>query len=152
VLPVVILSAIKNADWYEPLRTFRDELTHSDIGSVHQDDATGLVSYMHTGLGTRQKAFIINDIFSRMDADIEAVNQFLGRLFLHLNALLTDAPTIQLCGLHQGRALIREIRPEPTLTFNSGKCLSLAWIEADGKPTCPLLCDAYWRAKAEVRP
>lgn len=80
---------------------------------MHQDDATGLVSYMHTGLGTRQKAFIINDIFGRVDADIEAVNQFLGRLFLHLNALLTDAPTIQLCGLHQGKALIREFVRTP---------------------------------------
>lgn len=152
VLPAGLLSAIKDADWYEPLRTLRDELTHSDIGSVHQDDATGRVSYMHTGLGTGERAFIIDDIFGRMDADIEAVNQFLGRLFFHLNALLTDAPTIQLCGLHQGKALIREIRPEPTLTFDSGKCLALAWIEVDGKPTCPLLCGAYWRAKAEVRP
>jgi hypothetical protein len=48
-----------------------------------------------------------------VDADIEAVNQFLGRLFLHLNALLTDAPTIQLCGLHQGKALIREFVRTP---------------------------------------
>lgn len=147
LLPTGLLSAIKEADWYEPLRTLRDELTHSDIGSVHLDESTGRVSYMHTGLGTGERAFIIEDIFARMDADFEAVNRFLGVVFVHLNALLTDAPTVQLCGLHQGKALIREIRPEPTLTFNSGKCLAVPWIEVDGKPTCPLLCGAYWRAK-----
>ena len=150
LLPAGLLSAIKEAAWYEPLRTLRDELTHSDIGSVHLDESTGRVSYMHTGLGTGEMAFIIEDIFARMDADFEAVNRFLGVVFVHLNALLTDAPTVQLCGLHQGKALIREIRPEPTLTFNSGKCLAVPWIEVDGKPTCPLLCGAYWRAKDEA--
>jgi hypothetical protein len=151
LLPDGLLVAIKGADWYEPLRTLRDELTHSDIGSVHQDQTTGRVSYMHTGLGTGERAFIIEDILARMDADIQAVNQFLGVLFLHLNTLLTDAPTVQLCGLHQGKALIREISPEPTLNFDSGKCLAVAWIEVDGKPTCPLLCGAYWRAKAAMQ-
>lgn len=151
LLPDGLVAAIKEADWYEPLRTLRDELTHSDIGSVHQDQTTGIVSYTHRGLGTGEQAFIIEDIFARMDADIQAVNQFLGVLFFHLNALLTDATTVQLCGLHQGKALIREIRPEPVLTFDSGKCLSVAWIEVDGKPTCPLLCGAYWRTKAAMQ-
>jgi hypothetical protein len=147
LLPAGLLSAIKEADWYEPLRMLRDELTHSDIGSVHLDQATEQVFYMHAGLGTGERALIIEDIFARIDADFEAVNRFLGVVFFHLNALLTNAPTVQLCGLHQGRALIREIRPEPTLSFNSGRCLSMPWIEVDGKPTCPLLCGAYWRAK-----
>ncbi len=151
LLPDSLLAAIKEASWYEQLRILRDELTHSDIGSVHQDQKTGRVFYMHIGLGTGERAFIIDDLFARMDADIQAVNQFLGVLFLHLNALLTVAPTVQLCGLHQGKALIREIRPEPTLTFDSGKCLAVAWIEVDDKPTCPLLCGAYWRAKATMR-
>jgi hypothetical protein len=34
VLPVGLLSAFKEADWYDPLRVLRDELTHSNIGSV----------------------------------------------------------------------------------------------------------------------
>ena len=105
---------------------------------------------MHTGLGTRERTFVIEDIFGRMEADIRAVNLFLGKLFHQFNTLLKDVPVTQLCGLHQGRALIREIRPEPTITFDSGKCLAVAWIEEDGKPTCPLLCDAYWKAKAEA--
>lgn len=105
---------------------------------------------MHTGLGTRESVFIIKDVFARMDADLDGVNLFLGKVFYHLNTLLKDAPTVQLCGIHQGKALIREIRPEPTVTFDSGKCLAVAWIEIDGKPTCPLLCGAYWRAKGKV--
>lgn len=150
VLPPELLSAFKEADWYDPLRVLRDEITHSDLGYVSQDAATGRVSYMHRGLGTRERAFIIEDVFGRIDADLDAVNLFLGKIFYHLNTLLKDAPTVQLCGIHQGKALIREIRPEPTVTFDSGKCLAVAWIEIDGKPTCPLLCGAYWRAKGEV--
>ncbi len=106
---------------------------------------------MHTGLCTRERAFVIGDIFGRMEADIHAVNLFLGKLFHQLNTLLQDVPLIQPCGLHQGKALIREIRPEPTTTFDSGKCLAVAWIEDEGKPTCPLLCGAYLKAKAETR-
>jgi hypothetical protein len=140
----------KDADWYDPLRVLRDEFTHWDIGSVHLTETTGKISYMHTGLGTRERAFVIEDIFARMEADINAVNLFLGKLFHQLNTLLRDVPVIQFCGLHQGKALIREIRPEPTITFDSGKCLAVAWIEDQGKPTCPLLCGAYWKAKAEA--
>jgi hypothetical protein len=151
LLPDGLLAAMKETDWYESLRVLRDELTHADLGSVHQDRTSGIVSYMHPGLGTREPALIIEDIFERMDADIQAVNEFLGKLFVHLNALLKDAPTVQVCGLHQGRILIREIRPEAKLTFDSGKCQAVAWIEVDGKPTCPLLCGAYWRVKAEMQ-
>lgn len=150
LLPLGLLSAIKDADWYEPLRILRDELTHSDTGSVHQDEVSGRVAYMHGGLGTAERAHVIEDVFARIETDFEAVNQFLGIVFLHLNNLLRDMPTVQLCGLHQGRALIREIRPETILTFDSGKCRAIAWIEVDGKPTCPLLCGAYWRAKSET--
>lgn len=151
VLPPELLSAFKEAHWFDPLRVLRDEITHSDLGSVSQDSATGSVSYMHTGLGTRDKAFVINDVFRRMDTDLEAVNLFLGKVFHHLNTLLKDVPTVQLCGIHQGKALVREIRPEPEISFDTGKCLAVTWIEVDGKPACPLLCGAYWTAKSGER-
>jgi hypothetical protein len=150
MLPPELLSAFKEADWYDPLRVLRDEITHSDLGFVSQDAATGRVSYMHRGLGTKERAFVIEDVFGRIDAYVGAVNLLLGKIFLHLNTLLKDAPTVQVCGIHQGKALIREIRPEPTVTFDSGKCLAVAWIEVEGKPTCPLLCGAYWRAKGKA--
>jgi hypothetical protein len=116
---------------------------------VNQDAATGRVSYVHTGLGSRERAFIIEDIFDRMNTEVADVNLFLGKVFCHLNTLLKDAPRVQLCGIHQGKALIREIRPEPTMTFDSGKCMSVPWVETNGKPTCPLLCGAYWNAKGK---
>ena len=47
---------------------------------------------MHTGLGTREMAFIIEDVLGRMDADLVGVNLFLGKVFYHLNTLLKDAP------------------------------------------------------------
>jgi hypothetical protein len=85
-----------------------------------------------------------------MEADIEAVNRFLGAVFFELNTLLKDNATTQMCGLHQGKALIREIRPEPIITFDSGRCLAVNWIEVDGRPECPLLCGAYYRAKRQI--
>lgn len=54
VLPQPLVSAFKEAEWYEPLRVLRDELTHSDIGSVRQDRTTEFVSYTHSGLGSNQ--------------------------------------------------------------------------------------------------
>jgi hypothetical protein len=99
VLPSELLSAFKEADWYDPLRVLRDEITHWDVGSVHQDETTGKVSYICMWA-------------------------------------LAPEKVIQLCGLHQGGALIREIRPEQPITFDSGKCLAVARIEAEGKPTC----------------
>lgn len=150
VLPKPLVSAFKEADWYPPLRVLRDELTHANIGSVHEDHTTGLVSYMHTGLGSRHGALVIENIFARMDADIDAVNRFLGAVFMELNSLLKDVATIQMCGMHQGKALMRTIRPEPVITFDSGRCLAMNWIEVDGKPTCPLLCGAYYRAKGDI--
>jgi hypothetical protein len=59
VLPGLLVSAFKQSEWYPPLRVLRDELTHADIGSVHEDPETGFVSYTHTGLGPKHQALII---------------------------------------------------------------------------------------------
>jgi hypothetical protein len=147
ILPTELIEAFKQATWYERLLSMRDELTHSDLGSCHFDEATGKVSYWHTGLGHRERPLIIEDIHERLDSDINDVNLFLGRVFRYLNKLLLDKPIVQLCGLTGGKALIRELRPAERITFDSGVCMSVAWIEADGVPTCPFLCGAYQRAK-----
>jgi hypothetical protein len=147
ILPAELIEAFKQATWYERLLSMRDELTHSDLGSCHFDEATGKVSYFHTGLGDRHRALVIEDIHERLDIDINDVNLFLGRVFRYLNSLLIDKPIVQVCGLTGGKALIRELRPAPTITFDSGICLSVNWIEVNGIPTCPLLCGAYQKAK-----
>jgi hypothetical protein len=99
VLPDLLVSAFKQSEWYPPLRVLRDELTHADIGTVHEDPKTGFVSYTHTGLGSKHQALIIENIFARMETDIEAVNRFLGTVFFQLNTLLKDNATTQMCGL-----------------------------------------------------
>lgn len=146
-LEVELLRAFKEAFWFDPLRKLRDELTHGDLGRIFQDAQTKKASYMHIGLRNQGKPLIIEDIFERIDADLGEVRLFVKRIFTHLNRLLRDIPTSQLCGLHLGRALMREIRPEPNITFDSGTCISLGWIESEGRPTCPLVCGAYRSAK-----
>jgi len=147
VLPTELADALKQATWYERLLAIRDELTHSDLGSCHFDEATRKVAYWHTGLGRQDRPLIIEDIHGRLDSDINDVNLFLGRVFKYLNSLLIDKPIVQLCGLTGGKALIRELRPTDKITFDSGICLSVNWIEVDGVATCPLLCGAYQKAK-----
>jgi hypothetical protein len=149
--PSELILAFKRATWYERLLSIRDELTHSDLGSCHFDEATGKVSYWHFGLGSGDKPLIIEDIYERLDSDINCVNEFLGQIFRYLNSLLIDKAVVQVCGLTGGKALIRELRPAETITFDSGICMSVAWIEADGVPTCPFLCEAYHRAKSIKR-
>jgi hypothetical protein len=148
-LPKELLSAFGEATWFDPLRQLRDSLVHWDIGSVHQDRATGKVRYCHNGLGTAQRALAIEDIFARLDSDIGTVNQFIGQVFRYLRTLLKDEPTQVTCGMHNGRVLIRKLYPDENLTFQSGTCLSVNWIEVDGIPSCPLLCEAYKRAKEQ---
>jgi hypothetical protein len=77
----------------------RDALTHSDIGSCHLDDKSGKVFYMHGGLGTNTKAFVIEDIFSHIDNLMAGINQFMGKVFHCLNGTLEDREVWQMCGI-----------------------------------------------------
>jgi len=80
VLPAELVEAFKRATW-ERLLSMRGELTHSDLGPCHYDDTTGKISYWHTGLGHGARPLIIEDIYDRLDSDINDVNQFLGHVF-----------------------------------------------------------------------
>src|SRR5690242_2058067 len=140
---------IIQAKWYDRLLALRDELTHSDTGSCHLDDATGKVSYMHTGLGQGNRSLVIDAVYARLDEDINNVNRFLGDVFRYMNRNLADHSVIGLCGIAQGRALIRELKPAENITFDSGICRSIAWIEVDGVATRPFLCGAYDSAKRQ---
>jgi hypothetical protein len=148
ILPTELIEPFKRATWYERLLMMRDELTHSDIGECHFDDTTASLSYWHFGLGHHEKPLIIEDIYERLDSDINDVNSFLGQVFRYLNKLIVDKPIVRMCGITGGKALIRELRPAEKITFDSGVCLSVAWIEVDGVPHCPFLCGAYQKAKS----
>jgi hypothetical protein len=153
VLHVALVAAFKNAAWYENFRKMRDELTHGDVGTCHLDKTTGKVSYMHRGLGNQARALVIEDVFERVESNLDDVNLFLGRVFQYLNTLLSAEPVFQMCGIFSGRVYTREVNPSEPVNFDSGMCTSYQWFDLEGNPACPFspTCGAYKRAK-EMKP
>lgn len=149
-LPQPIIDEIAAADWYLPLRYLRDELTHLDVGHCSLDESTGLVRYAHFGMMKDQKPLIYDDIFFTMEGNFDAVNRFLGQVFKCLLATLGETPVQLMCGMTDGRVLMRSIVPTEPLTFDSGVCLSHQWFELPENPDCPFAanCGAYKRTKA----
>jgi hypothetical protein len=153
ILHATLIDAFKNATWYEDILKVRDELTHANTGSCHLDKGTGKVSYMHTGLGNENQAFVIEDVFERVESNLKDVNLFLGRVFKYMNTLLSAEPVFQVCGIFSGRCYTREVNPSEPVDFNSGICTSYQWFDLKGNPACPFsqTCGAYKRAK-EIKP
>lgn len=149
--PLEVLSWLSEAHdhWFLELRRYRTEFTHGSLGSCSKDDETNKVSYMHVGLGSENRALIIddfvsytNDVYSNI---IELQNNIFSYLYQSLNSDLE--PSKVLCGLYLGRAYMREITPEKVLTFNSGTCESTHYDVA-----CPMSesCGAYKQAKTKT--
>jgi len=86
--PAPLRDALKDADWFDKLRSIRDELTHSDIGNCHLEKDGTTVHYMHSGLHTAGRSLIIDDAFHDVDFLLDAVNRFHGKVFQYLNAQL----------------------------------------------------------------
>lgn len=151
-LPQPIADAIAGADWYLPLRYLRDELTHRATGHCSLDDETGLVRYAHYGMKKDDKPLIYDDIFQTMESNFNAVNLFLGQVFHFLLTTLSNTPVHQICGITEGRMLMRSIVPTEPLSFDSGICLSHQWFELPENPDCPFVanCGAYTRTKATL--
>jgi hypothetical protein len=149
VLHATLIDAFKKATWYEDFRKVRDELTHGDVGTCHLDKVTAKVSYMHRGLGNQTQALVIDDVFERLESNLNDVNLFLGRVFQYLNTRLSAEPVFQMCGIFSGRVYTREVNPSEPIDFNSGICTSYHWFELEGNPDCPFssTCGAYKRAK-----
>lgn len=147
--PEVIKTALREAVWYEDLRFLRDELTHRQTGSCNLDHKTGIVSYMHPGIIRDGRAFIIDDIFAWFQQKAAAVNLFLGAVFHELNTRLSPTPVHVVCGMTEGRFLMRQLDPSKPLSFDSGVCLSYPWFDKPGNVACPFLanCGAYRNAK-----
>lgn len=143
--PEIFKTAIRKAGWYARLLHLRDELTHYSTGSVYGERDTDKVSYIHMGLKEDAKPLILPDVFASLDELTASVNAFLGYIFHHLNATLSDTPVFQLCGMVEGRALHRYVDPSKPLDFNSGRCGAWAWFELPENPTCPFkeFCGAY---------
>lgn len=150
-VPAEIRDAFASAHWYMDFRRMRDALTHSDIGSCHLDEKSGKVFYMHTGLGTNNKALVIEDIFAHIEELVTYINQFMGKVFHCLNGTLKDDEVRQICGIFGGRVYSRWVRPSEAKDFNSGRCDAFKWFEKDENPNCPLMreCEAYGRRNSE---
>lgn len=144
-LPESLKSVIQGSSWYEDFRHIRNELVHRETGKVRLNEQNGSVEYFHLGITEDDEAFVLEDVFGWLEGRMREVNQFLGKVFHHLNETLEDKPVEVLCGMTEGLALMRRVSPVGELTFNSGMCVSWKWFEKPENPTCPFKenCGAY---------
>lgn len=146
--PEELKIAISEAVWYEEFRIIRDELTHQDTGLCHRNRETNVVSYMHSGITSHGRNLVIEDIFKYINDIFAGVNQFLGRVFAYLYSTLKDDPLRQICGIFQGRAYSRFVRPSEAIDFDGGVCAVKEAILSEQNPDCPFMstCKAFEKA------
>lgn len=146
--PEPLKIAISEAVWYEEFRVIRDELTHQDTGRCHRNRETNVVSYMHPGITSHGRSLVVDDIFKYINDLFSGVNQFLGRVFAYLYSTLNDDPVRQICGIFQGRAYSRFVRPSEAIDFDGGVCAVKAAILSEENPDCPFMntCKAFEKA------
>lgn len=139
--PTELQAAIKSAEWYEELRTIRDELTHSDIGVCRQDEETKIISYTHFGIRKNNSPLTIHNVLKCIEDFILGVHVFLERIFSFLNSQLNNTTIDQLCGFSDGRAYMRRLPLARQIDFNSGICASKHYESF----ACPFTttCKAY---------
>jgi hypothetical protein len=142
---------IQTMSWFSTLREYRDELTHSDVGHCHRDKMSGKLIYMHSGLGSPQRALVIKDVVAELVNFRNTINAFLGGVFFEINRELKDLETDQICGIFSGRIYERLVKPSEAVDFHGGRCKSHVWFDESDNPPCPLKdhCDAYNRVKNE---
>jgi hypothetical protein len=152
--PDAIKDIFRGLTWYDDFRFLRDELTHLGTGSCHLTEATNAVSYMHLGIKSEGKPLIVDDVFKWLSDLIAVVNDFLGRIFRFLRTFLKSTPVVQICGMVEGRMLMRYVDPTEEINFGSGDCRSFQWFEQSDMLTCPFVahCGAYARTRPTMNP
>ncbi|MFM0034004.1 hypothetical protein [Paraburkholderia strydomiana] len=130
--------------WFSDLRLLRTAFTHGALGSCHYSTDTGLVSYMNQNIGERH----IPDIVKRTSQFAEAVFRQQAFVFEQLYARLDQQEQEQFCGFFKGRGYSRVVAPVPNIDWQSGRCHSRNWFDAQPEFRCPLAseCQAYARA------
>lgn len=150
-VPVAISMALASAhnDWFPKLRDIRTGVTHFDVGHCSLG-GNKKVNYMNVGLGSRERAYVIEDVFERLTEFEKNVNQLLGVIFTELMQTLEDTPTRQFCCVFEGHIYERSVTPGEAIDNNSGICVSYKWFEKKNSLPCPLArtCKAYNRAKS----
>lgn len=145
-VPIVIREAIKDTQgWFDKLRDIRDELTHADVGFCTWNGDNNTITYMHGGLGTRERALVLDDVLGELDGYYQKINAFLGTVFLELNKTLVDKDTEQMCGIFNKRVYLRVVKPSEAKDFNGGRCKSFQWFDKEESLSCPFRqsCGAY---------
>lgn len=152
--PDVLKEAIRGADWFDRLLFLRDELTHLGAGTCHLKPDTTKATYQHFGVREAGKVLEIEDVFAWLDALFERINLFLGQVFRFLRGTLSSSSVHVMCGMVQGRMLMRVVDPTQPLDSGSGTCMSWIWFEKPDAPDCPFAaqCGAYARTRGTVPP
>lgn len=150
--PDALKEAIRGASWFERLVFLRDELTHLGAGFCRLPPGTDKVVYMHPGIRVQGQAFSVPDILTWLDWLLDQVNGFHGQVFAHLRGTLSNTPVPILCGLLEGRGLLRLVDPTQPMDWSNGVCQSWQWFEKEDMPMCPFTdgCGAYARAKMQA--
>jgi hypothetical protein len=149
VFPDPLKEIIRGAGWFGRLLFLRDELTHLGAGVCHLPERAETVTYMHTGVTEDGKPLIVDDIMAWLDGQFAAVKLFLGQVFGFLRGTLGPAPVMLICGMVEGRMLMRFVDPTQPLDWSNGRCQSWVWFERPDAPTCPFTgrCGAYARVR-----
>ncbi|MGP4725188.1 hypothetical protein ACSV5S_10990 [Agrobacterium deltaense] len=146
-IPEEVRSAIREWEPYPQLMELRDMLVHFNTGHVGLgDDKT--VYYRHFGIVKEDGHLYLPDAFGWLRDIITKLNNLLGAVFRYYNSTLSSAPQNVICGMVEGRALVRWVNPLEKLTFDSGYCGSRQWIDLPDHPSCPFKqeCKAYDKA------
>jgi hypothetical protein len=143
---IYILLKVAYEDWFLNLRRIRTELTHGRVGSCSVQEELK-ISYMHFGLGTETRAFIIDDIIGWINTYIEHVNTLLNEICKFWLNQLEPREVLEMCGFHNGRFMGRAIVITEPVTQDSGLCIFRHMYEEEPELACPLrfTCAAYER-------
>ncbi|MGB3470329.1 MAG: hypothetical protein WBA51_05875 [Erythrobacter sp.] len=145
--PERLKNVIRAVTWYEELRRIRDELTHRDVGSCSKDPESEKIRYFHSSLWEGERLKPIEDIFGWVRTNVDAVNQFIGVVFNELNSNIKAGTVHQVCGMVEGRILMRMLDVAQPIDFDNGTCLSAQWFTEPENPDCPFAgnCGAFAR-------
>lgn len=152
--PEEIKEILRHVPWYPGLLFLRDELTHRGAGRCDMDRTTKVVQYFHDGIKVNGRPFVVPDVYEWLIQKFNEVNNFLGLVFRELRKTLKTTPVVQVCGLVEGRMLVRMVDPTQPINFANGTCGSYQWFEKDEFPACPFVteCGAYKITRPGIDP
>jgi hypothetical protein len=107
--PEDIRAALASAfdSWFPRLRSIRTEVTHGGIGSCHLDPKTDKICYIHGGLGSATRAFVIEDVVEELNGKAGSVTALVETVYRLLFSLLEPVDRRVMCGFYKARCYER---------------------------------------------